>query len=108
MSQEQPKGVRADLLIALLALLISTLTATAAIYQGHVISNQLSVTVWPYITYKTTASDSGIQLDVQNVGVGLAIIRGAMLSIDGKPQPVQARRYGWPKLTECRSSHPRG
>jgi len=87
MSQEQSKGVRADLLIALFALLISTLTATAAIYQGRVISNQLSVTVWPYLSYKTTASNTGIQLDVENVGVGPAIIRSATLFIDDKPQP---------------------
>jgi hypothetical protein len=86
MSQEQPKGMRTDLLIALFALLISTLTASAAIYQGHVIANQLSVTVWPYISYKTTVSNTTIELDVENVGVGPAIVRSAMLFIDGKPQ----------------------
>jgi hypothetical protein len=87
MAQSQPKGVRTDLMIALFALLISTLTASAAIYQGRVISNQLSVTVWPYLSYKTTASNTGIQLDVENVGVGPAIVRSATLFIDGKPQP---------------------
>jgi hypothetical protein len=87
MSTEQPKSIRTDLLIALTALLISTLTAAAAIYQGRIIANQLSVTVWPYISYKSTVSDTGVQLDVENVGLGPAIVRGAALFIDGKGQP---------------------
>src|SRR4029077_19114118 len=87
MSTQQPTGVRTDLLIALAALLISTLTAGAAIYQGRIIANQLSVTVWPYLSYKSTVSNTSVQLDVENVGVGPAIIRGATLFIDGKSQP---------------------
>jgi hypothetical protein len=47
----------------------------------------LSVTVWPYISYKSTVSDTGVQLDVENVGLGPAIVRGAALFIDGKGQP---------------------
>lgn len=82
----ESKGLRTDLIIALFALLISTLTASAAIYQGHLIANQLSVTVWPYISYKSTMSNSAIELDVENVGVGPAIVRSAKLFIDGKPQ----------------------
>ncbi len=87
MSNEQSKGLRTDFLIALLALLISTLTASAAIYQGRLIANQLSVTVWPYVSYKTTVSNTGVELDVENVGLGPAIIRAAQLFIDGKSQP---------------------
>ena len=83
-------ALRTDLIIALCALLVSTLTAAAVIYQGKILSSQLSVTVWPYISYRSTSSDTTIELDVQNVGAGPALIRSAILLIDGKPQPSLA------------------
>ena len=43
MNDDQRRASRFDLAIALGALLISTLTAIAVIYQGHVLSSQLSV-----------------------------------------------------------------
>jgi hypothetical protein len=78
---------RTDLLIALCALFISMLTAAAVIYQGKVLSSQLNVAVWPYVDFQTTTSENSVELDVQNVGAGPALIRGAALLIDGKPQP---------------------
>jgi hypothetical protein len=68
-------------------LFISMLTAAAVIYQGKVLSSQLNVAVWPYVDFQTTTSESSVELDVQNVGAGPALIRGATLLIDGKPQP---------------------
>jgi hypothetical protein len=74
-----------DLWIALGALLVSALTASAAIYQSKVFSDQLSATVWPYISYVTTvSSNSSFELKIENDGAGPAIIRGAELLIDGK------------------------
>jgi hypothetical protein len=78
------------LLIALCALIVSTLTAAAVIYQGRLLSSQLSVSVWPYVAFQTTVSETIIQLDVQNVGAGPALVRSATLLIDGKPQPSLA------------------
>jgi hypothetical protein len=75
------------LLIALCALVVSTLTAAAVIYQGRLLSSQLSVSVWPYVAFQTTVSETTIELDIQNVGAGPALVRGAVLLIDGKVQP---------------------
>ena len=102
MQDQVRKSLRLDLLIALFALLISTLTAAAAMYQGHLIANQLSVTVWPYLSYRMTTSNAYVELAVENVGVGPAIIRGAVLYIDGAKQPSLAsaiRRLGYVKGT---------
>jgi hypothetical protein len=77
-------------LIALCALIVSTLTAGAVIYQGRLLSSQLSVSVWPYVAFQTTVSETTIQLDVQNVGAGPALVRSAILLIDDKPQPSLA------------------
>jgi hypothetical protein len=87
MAKDSSKWGRVDLLIAMCALLISSLTAGAAIYQGRMISNQLSVTVWPYISFRSTLGDSDVELRVENVGAGPAVIRNATLLVDGKPQP---------------------
>jgi len=83
-------ALRTDLIIALCALLVSTLTAAAVIYQGKILSSQLSVAVWPYISFQSTSSNTTLELDVQNVGAGPALIRSAILLIDGKPQPSLA------------------
>jgi hypothetical protein len=94
MAKDTTRGSRIDLLIAVCALLISTLTAGAAIYQGRVISNQLSVTVWPYIAFKSTFGGSDVQLQVENVGAGPAIIRNSTLLIDGKTVPSMSTALG--------------
>ena len=86
-SPKRDSAGRTDLLIALCALIVSTLTAAAVIYQGRLLSNQLSVSVWPYVAFQTTVSETAIQLDVQNVGAGPALIRSAVLLIDGMAQP---------------------
>lgn len=87
MAKDASRWGRIELLIALCALLISSLTAGAAIYQGRMISNQLSVTIWPYVTFTSTLGDSDVELRVENVGAGPAVIRNATLLIDGKPEP---------------------
>ena len=87
MSKETSKALRVDLLIALCALFVSCLAAGAAVYQGHLIASQLSVTVWPYVTVRESSSNTYVEVDVQNVGLGPAIIQTAALYVDGKPQP---------------------
>jgi hypothetical protein len=86
MSKETSKASRVDLFIALCALFVSCLAAGAAVYQGRLISSQLSVTVWPYLTIRESSSNTYVEVDVQNVGSGPAIIGAATLYIDGKPQ----------------------
>jgi hypothetical protein len=80
-----------DLLIALAALVVSGLTASAALYQSKVFSDQLSATVWPYL------------LILENNGAGPAIVVGAQLLVDGKPQPSVVRAL--PLLAIKKTSH---
>lgn len=86
MSNEQSTAVRVDLFIALCALVVSCFAAGAAVYQGHVIASQLSVTVWPYLTVRESAGNTYVSVQVQNVGAGPAIVGAATLYVDGKPQ----------------------
>ena len=86
MGTDLSKTIRIDVIIAVCALVASSLAAGAAVYQGHVIANQLSVTVWPYITFRESSSNTAIEVDVQNVGAGPAVIGSATLYVDDKPQ----------------------
>ena len=95
---------RLDLIVALGALLISTVAAVATIYQTRVIANQFSAAVWPYVSFDATNAPYFTELDLRNDGLGPAIIRGVKLSWDGKPQPsietlVASLRTADPQMT---------
>ncbi len=78
------KRFRFDLMIALLALLISGIAAGASAYQTYVIRSQFSATVWPYLNYITTTSPDSFELDVSNPGIGPALIYRSVVTRDGK------------------------
>jgi hypothetical protein len=77
--------LRTDLLIAVSALLISSLTCVATIVQTRVIANQLSATVWPYLSYDSTFDRGSVDVELENDGLGPALIRSASLAVDGRP-----------------------
>jgi len=69
------------------ALIVSGLTASAALYQSKVFSDQLSATVWPYLSFTTNAGPSTFVLTLENDGAGPAIVDSAQVFVDGKPLP---------------------
>jgi hypothetical protein len=77
--------LRIDLLIAISALFISALTAAASLYQTHVIANQLSSSVWPYVGVTSTGDPNSLTYALKNDGMGPAIIRTVVVTLDGKP-----------------------
>jgi hypothetical protein len=81
------KGVRLDFVIALVALLISSVAAVATVYQTHVIAQQFSATVWPYVSFDETNSPSLAELDLRNDGLGPAVVQSVDITLDGKRQP---------------------
>ena len=81
------KRFRFDLLIAVSALLISTIAALASVYQTHVINQQLSATVWPYLMLDRTYGQQSMTLSVTNYGLGPALVRSAWMDLNGKPMP---------------------
>jgi hypothetical protein len=94
------KRFRFDLLVALLALAISGVAAGASAYQTYVIRQQFSATVWPYLTFHTSSSaDKFFELDVSNPGIGPALIRGAVVTRDGKPVNPPVSLTGQPALS---------
>lgn len=80
------KRFRLDFVIALGALVISTVAAVATVYQTHVIAQQFSATVWPYVSFDDTTSPWSFEIDLRNDGLGPAIVRSVSITLDGKPQ----------------------
>jgi hypothetical protein len=114
----EEKRFRFDLLVALLALLISGIAAGSSAYQTYVIRSQFSATVWPYLNYITTSSPASFELDVSNPGIGPALIYSSVVTRDGKPVAIVATPGTRPALqvaidpemrqarTDAANSHP--
>ena len=92
MSAEPParetRVFRLEILIAVCALLMSTLATAASWWQSRVVATQLSSQVWPYVAIATTEGPGGLELDMSNDGLGPAVIRSLQLVVDGKPYPT--------------------
>ena len=80
------KAIRIELLIATLALLASAAASIATVVQTRVVGQEMSASVWPYLTIEDMLSNDDYKLEVINQGLGPAIVQSADLSIDGKPQ----------------------
>jgi hypothetical protein len=78
------RGIRLDLIIAVCALLMSSLATAASWWQSRVVAEQLSSQVWPYLTFQTTYDPNYVALDITNDGLGPAIVRSVVLTVDGK------------------------
>lgn len=84
------RGLRFDLIIAICALLISTLATGAAWWQARVVSaqtrvlqEQLGAQVWPYVNTSEGITGDTVQVDITNDGLGPAILRSAVASVNG-------------------------
>jgi hypothetical protein len=87
------RGIRLDLIIAVCALLMSSLATAASWWQSRIIAEQLSSQVWPYLSFQTTYDPSYISLEIVNDGLGPAIVRSVVLTLDGKPYPDPALAF---------------
>ncbi len=78
-------ALRLDFFVAIVALLVSALTAGTLIYQTHVIGDQYAATIWPYVSETVTYDAHGESVELTNDGLGPALVQSAQLWVDGKP-----------------------
>jgi hypothetical protein len=86
--------LRFDTVVAVCALLASSVAAGAMVYQTRVIEEQFSATVWPYLGVDVDNFENSVEVRLTNNGAGPALIRSARLILDGKPVS------GWNDLIE--------
>ena len=83
--------LRFDTILAICALLISTVTAGAMVYQTrvladqtHLLEQQFVASNWPYLRVENDRTASSFKISVTNDGAGPALIRSAQLLLDNK------------------------
>ncbi|HEY3676037.1 MAG TPA: hypothetical protein VGK84_08615 [Candidatus Tumulicola sp.] len=88
------RGIRMDLLIAICALLISSVAACASWWQARllvgqtqVLQEQLGAQVWPYVSNTVGINGNKVSFDIRNDGLGPAIMQSFSISVDGVSQP---------------------
>ncbi len=81
------RGLRFDAVIAVCALLISSLTAVGSWWQTRVIQAQLGAQVWPYVTVSVDINANTVQMAILNEGLGPAELESASITVDGRPEP---------------------
>lgn len=96
------RSFRWDALAAMVASFVGLLALAIAGYTAYIQRQQVSAQVWPYLI--STSSDSGSDYLWINKGVGPAIVKTVVVTVDGKPQrdwqavmralPVAPPNYG--------------
>ncbi len=64
------RWLKFDTVVAICALLMSTLTAGAMVYQTRVIADQFSASTWPYLSVDTTYNPNNVEISLVNDGAG--------------------------------------
>ncbi|HEV3088798.1 MAG TPA: hypothetical protein VGX96_16420 [Candidatus Elarobacter sp.] len=85
-NRREVRGFRIDLAIAICALFVSTLATGASWWQSRVVQQQLSAQVWPYVAIDTTTGSDSVRVALVNYGLGPALVRDAVITVDGRPQ----------------------
>ncbi len=79
--KKSKKKIDTGLLVGLCAIGISVATLFVYIYQARIMQSQQHASVWPYVESSYSNVD-GFYLQVQNKGIGPAIIKDAKLFLD--------------------------
>ena len=69
------RRVKPELLVALVAVLISFVTLFVYVYQSSLMATQQKMSVWPHLTFGPSWGQQYLQLNLINKGVGPAIIK---------------------------------
>jgi hypothetical protein len=78
------KKLSLEMIFSSLSLVISIFTFVITAIQTQIMQNQQKASVWAYLEAEPTISSQGFAYQVQNKGVGAAIIKKVSYSCDGK------------------------
>jgi hypothetical protein len=78
--------MNASRIVPICALLISVIACIASLYQLRMASSSISAQTWPYVTIGWQHANDKIGIVVDNDGLGPALIRNVVLSVDQRPQ----------------------
>ncbi len=71
--------------LGILAIAISLIALAVSLYEATLLNGQRRAEVWPYVEISTRYSGDGFRIEMNNRGVGPAIIRTMAVQVDGEP-----------------------
>jgi hypothetical protein len=70
--------------IAVAALVVSVSAVAVGLYEAHLQRAHDRAEVWPHVEISTFVTPTGVSLSVDNTGLGPAIIKSVVVTVDGK------------------------
>jgi len=83
---EEGEATSTSRILPICALLISVVACAASLYQLRMASSSISAQTWPYVTIGWRYANDQTGIVVDNDGLGPALIRDVVLTIDGRNQ----------------------
>ncbi|MEP6732769.1 MAG: hypothetical protein ABJE10_19145 [bacterium] len=86
MSDGRPWYKEPETFIALTALVVSVSAVVVGIYEASLQRAHDRAEVWPHLELATLTTSNGASLSVTNSGIGPAIIKSVVVTVDGTPR----------------------
>ncbi len=90
MTDDRPWYREPETFIALAALIVSLSAMVVGIYEAALQRAHDRAEVWPHVEVGTFTTPKGAAVTLENGGLGPAIIKSVVVTVDGKP------RHDWP------------
>lgn len=84
MPEDRPWYREPETFIALAALVVSVSAVAVGIYEAALQRRHDRAEVWPHLELSTFTTPNGASLSVENTGIGPAIIKSVVITVDGK------------------------
>src|SRR5689334_7207343 len=85
MSEGRPWYREPETFIAVAALVVSVSAVAVGLYEAALQRKHDRAEVWPHLEITTYTMLSGAKLSVDNTGIGPALIKSIVVTVDGKP-----------------------
>jgi len=71
--------------IAVAALVVSVSAVVVGIYEASLQRHHDRAEVWPHLEIQVFTKEGGAQIDLENSGIGPALVQSVTVTVDGKP-----------------------
>ena len=86
MNGDRPWYREPETFIAVAALVVSVSAVAVGLYEAQLQRAHDRAEVWPHVEISTFVTPKGASLFVENTGLGPAIIKSVVVTVDGKPR----------------------
>jgi hypothetical protein len=100
MADDRPWYREPETFIAVAALIVSVSAVVVGIYEANLQRQHDRAEVWPHLEITTFTAPNGASLSVENTGIGPAIVRSVVVTLDGK------RTHNWNEVLTGLLDHP--